>query len=79
MRTIRASEIGAYLFCRRAWKYQRKGMESENQAEMAVGTEIHRQHGRAVMTSGCLGYLAGGLMLIAIILVVVHFGILVLR
>lgn len=74
MRTIRASEIGSYLFCRRAWKYQRRGVESQNVIEMAVGTEIHRQHGRAVMTAGCLGYLAGGLLLGAIVLLILHFG-----
>jgi CRISPR/Cas system-associated exonuclease Cas4 (RecB family) len=73
MRTIRASEIGAYLFCRRAWKYRRQGAESENVAEMAVGTEIHRQHGRAVTAASCLSYLAGALLLAAILLVLVHF------
>jgi hypothetical protein len=74
MRTIRASEIGSYLFCRRAWKYQRKGIESDNVVELAVGTEIHRQHGRAVTTAGCLNYLAGALLLAAILLVIIHFG-----
>jgi CRISPR/Cas system-associated exonuclease Cas4 (RecB family) len=74
MRTIRASEIGTFLFCRRAWKYRRKGVESENAVELAVGTEIHRQHGRAVATSGCLSYLAGALLLAAIVLLIIHFG-----
>jgi hypothetical protein len=73
MRTIRASEIGTYLFCRRAWKYQRQGVESDNAVELAVGTEIHRQHGRAVTAAGCLSYLAGALLLAAILLVLVHF------
>ena len=73
MRTIRASEIGSYLFCRRAWKYQRQGVESDNVIEMAVGTEIHRQHGRAVMAAGCLSYLAGAMLLGSIVLLVIHF------
>jgi CRISPR/Cas system-associated exonuclease Cas4 (RecB family) len=74
MRTIRASEIVSYLFCRRAWKYRRRGVESDNVVEMAVGTEIHRQHGRAVMTAGCMSYLAGALLLGAIVLLIIHFG-----
>jgi CRISPR/Cas system-associated exonuclease Cas4 (RecB family) len=61
MKPIRASEIGSYLYCARAWWYQRQGLESSNQAEMAAGTEIHRTHGRTVIASGfirTLGLLA---------------------
>ncbi len=70
---IRASEIGSYLYCRRAWWYRKQGVESENQAEMANGTELHRQHGRTVIAAGML-QLAGYAMLLAAILLFVIFG-----
>jgi hypothetical protein len=73
MRTIRASEIGTYMFCRRAWKYRRRGIESANTVELAVGTDIHRQHGRAVAAAGCLRYLAGVFLMAAIVLLLIHF------
>lgn len=73
MRTIRASEIGTYLFCQRAWKYQQNGVESENIREMLTGTEIHAQHGRTVLVAGCLRTLAMGMLLAAMVLLVIHF------
>ena len=47
MKIIRASEIGTYQFCNRAWWYQLQGYEPENKAELAAGTEIHEKHSRA--------------------------------
>ena len=73
MRTIRASEIGTYLFCQRAWWYQQKGIDSENIREMVTGTEIHAQHGRTVLMAGCLRTLAMGMLLAAMVLLVIHF------
>jgi len=54
MKPIRASEIGSYLYCRRAWWYRLNGLESSNHAEMAAGTELHRQHGRKVLAAGLM-------------------------
>ncbi len=73
MRTIRASEIGTYLFCRRAWWYQRKDVPSDNLREMTSGTEIHRRHSRMVTAAGCLRTLAMVLLLATMVLLVVHF------
>ncbi len=73
MRTIRASEIGTYLYCQRAWWYQRNGQASENLAEMAAGSELHYQHGRAVLGVSCLRLLAYTLLITALVLLAVYF------
>lgn len=71
MPIIRASEIGSYLYCRRAWHYRKKGVESENQTELAAGTDLHHQHGRKVIASflsrtfGLLLFLAAIILLVA--------------
>jgi hypothetical protein len=72
MRTIRASEIGTYLYCQRAWWYQRQGVQSENQAELAGGTELHERHGWTVMTVGCLRVLAYALLLASLTLLTIY-------
>lgn len=46
---IRASEIGLYVFCARAWRLKVEGYQSRNIAEMAAGTESHRAHGQSVV------------------------------
>jgi CRISPR/Cas system-associated exonuclease Cas4 (RecB family) len=69
-KVVRASEIGSYLYCRRAWWYRKQGVESENQAEMAGGTEIHVQHGRSVMAAGLLQIVGYALLLAAIAMLV---------
>lgn len=52
MAVIRSSDIGNYLYCRRAWWYRKQGFESENRTELEGGSELHRQHGRKVLASG---------------------------
>jgi len=73
MRTIRASEIGTYLFCQRAWWYQLRGESSQNLAEMAAGSELHYRHGRAALGAGCLRAVAYALILLALVLLAVYF------
>jgi len=68
MKTIRASEIGSYLYCQRAWWYQRQGVETGNLSELAGGNELHKQHGKRVLVSGCLRTAAYLLLLGALIL-----------
>lgn len=74
MRTIRASEVGTYLFCARAWWYQHNGYKSENQAELAAGAQMHYRHGRAVLAAGLLRLAAYSVLLLALILAAVHFS-----
>jgi hypothetical protein len=73
VRTLRASEIASFIYCRRAWWYQRQGIQSENQAGLAAGTKLHARHGRSIFLSGCLRWLAYAMLLLALILLTIHF------
>jgi hypothetical protein len=58
MRVIRASELGEYSYCSRAWWYRHvlkiapPGAESASRLE--AGIEAHARHGRAVALSSAL-------------------------
>ena len=72
MSVIRSSDIGNYLYYRRAWWYRKQGVESENQAELVAGTEIHRQHGRKVLASTINRSLGMILLFVAFILLIAY-------
>ena len=66
---IRASEIGQYAFCARAWWYHWvKGYRSANRAAMQAGAARHQAHGRAVEGYHRLRLLAVGLLAVAVLL-----------
>lgn len=67
MAPIRASEIGTFLFCHRAWWYRLQGIEAGNQAEMAAGIGFHHRHGGKVLTAGILRGVGWMLLLLAMI------------
>ncbi|MEN4041135.1 MAG: hypothetical protein ROW52_04020 [Anaerolineaceae bacterium] len=68
MRPIRASEIGAYLYCKRAWWLNSQGEEPENELELATGTDFHRAHGKQVLAAGLLQLGGWFTLLLAVIL-----------
>jgi CRISPR/Cas system-associated exonuclease Cas4 (RecB family) len=72
MSVIRSSEIGNYLYCRRAWWYRQQGIESENRTEMAAGTQLHQRHGRQVLASSLTRTAGLILLLIALALLAAY-------
>jgi len=69
METIRASEIGEYVYCARAWWLRRvAGEEPAGHERRALGTALHARHGRAVALSGRLLWAAVALLLVGLAL-----------
>jgi hypothetical protein len=65
---IRASEIGEYLYCQRAWWYRLQDAASANVRELARGTQYHAQHGRWLRWAALLRWLAIVLIAVALLL-----------
>lgn len=64
---IRASEIGEYVYCARAWWLRRvAGLEPTGQARRAAGVVLHTRHSRAVGFSRL--FLLSGVVLLVIAL-----------
>ncbi len=72
MKVIRASELGTYQFCNRAWWYQLQGIESENQLALSKGSDLHHRHYYKVSAAGCLQTMAVVLALSAITLIIIY-------
>ena len=71
---IRASEIGAYIYCNRAWWLKRiDGRESRNLTEMEHGTRSHAQHARAVNRIGQLQKAAYALVALSLFFIALYF------
>jgi len=64
-RTVRASEIGSYLYCRLAWWYQRQGRQPASSAAQESGLAWHRRHGRRVLMASALRLAGWVLILLA--------------
>ena len=69
---IRASEIGEYVYCARAWWLRRVAdLEPGGRERREYGTALHRRHGRAVAGSRALLVLAAALLIAALALILV--------
>jgi len=68
---IRASEVGEYVYCARAWWLRRvANLEPAGHERREQGTALHRRHGRAVAGSRTLVALGVALALAAALLIV---------
>lgn len=66
-RVIRASEIGQYKYCAKAWWLGSvMGVPSANTRELAHGEAVHQQHGRTVWLAGALRWVALALLVVAV-------------
>lgn len=76
MRVMRASEIGQYVFCHRAWWLGSvRGEPSANVPRMQMGTRVHERHGMRVAVSRVLvlaGYAALAAALVLLYLSFAH-------
>ncbi|MFV9507013.1 MAG: hypothetical protein AB4911_20885 [Oscillochloridaceae bacterium umkhey_bin13] len=71
MPMIRASEVGEYVFCARAWWLRRVAGEEPAGAERrAQGTSLHARHGRSLRLGRAILWLGLALFVIGLGLVV---------
>ena len=65
---IRASEVGEYVYCARAWRLRRGGVEQTRGHEArAAGTAWHTEHGREVTAAARLRKLSAAAGLLALL------------
>jgi hypothetical protein len=71
-RVIRASEIGQYAYCARAWWLGSvEGLPSGHRREMEAGEATHLRHGQGVRRSLGLARVAYVVLLLAVVIGVV--------
>lgn len=71
LQVIRASEIGEYVYCARAWWLRRvAGLEPAGRERREYGSILHHRHGRAVLGSRLLVSLGLMLALLAGVLMI---------
>lgn len=67
---VRASEIGQWLYCQRAWWLDRQGYTNQNQDELAEGTLQHEQHAQNVAQAYILRQIAIYLLILGLLILI---------
>ena len=68
---IRASEVGEYIFCARAWRLRLDGYEpTAGRGAREAGTAWHLRHGKAVRRARRLQLIAACASLLAVVIAV---------
>ena len=70
VRMIRASELGEYNYCSRAWWYKhvaKLAPGGEVSGRLEAGSEAHRSHGRAIALSARLRLMGAALLIIGLL------------
>jgi hypothetical protein len=66
---VRASDIGAWTFCNRAWWLANiQEAPHENPAQLDAGNRVHHAHGRLLVRSDRLQLMGGWLLAVGMIL-----------
>ncbi len=66
---VRASDIGAWVFCNRAWWLANvKKVTPQNTEQLDAGTRAHRKHGQSLRRSAQLQRLGFFLLAVAMLL-----------
>lgn len=71
-KVIRASELGAFTYCQRAWWYGQQNAPNENNAALSAGSAYHQAHGKRVF-AGKVMQAAGWMLLCAALIVLAVF------
>lgn len=79
MRILRASELGSFLYCQRAWWYRSQGIESENSSELAAGSGFHRDYGAKILQARLFSWVGFVLLAAALILAAVAVTLLLIQ
>jgi hypothetical protein len=70
---IRASDIGGYVFCHRAWWYGRQGYAPANVHELRRGQRRHLRHGVLMRAVTALSVIAVLLIISGMVLAALYF------
>ena len=73
-RTVRASEIGTFVYCQRAWWYQRQKTQPINDKELADGISYHKEHAQKTRLVGNLQITAWLVIFLALAFLTIYFS-----